>query len=34
MDILLAAAIPVVQLTGLLVVGLIFHVDRKPKGGE
>ena len=34
MDILLAAVIPVVQLAGLLVVGLVFRVDRKPKGGE
>lgn len=34
MDILLAAAVPAAQLAGLVVLGLIFRVDRKPKGGK
>jgi hypothetical protein len=31
MELLYCAAVPVCQLAGLVVLGLIFRVDRKPK---
>jgi hypothetical protein len=36
MDVLLAMAVPAVQIAGLVTLGLIFRVDRKPKrkGGK
>ncbi len=33
-EILLAVGIPVIQIAGLVVIGLSFRVDRKPEGGE
>ena len=33
MELLYCAAFPVCQIIGLVVLGLIFRVDRKPKGG-
>ena len=32
-ELLLAMAIPAAQIAGLVILGLIFRVDRKPKGG-
>ena len=32
-EILLCAAFPACQILGLVVLGLMFPVDRKPKGG-
>lgn len=33
-EILFAIGIPLIQIAGLLIVGLIFRVDRKPEGDE
>ena len=33
-EILLAVGIPVIQIAGLVVIGLIFRVDRRPEGDE
>ena len=33
-EFLIALGVPVAQITGLVVLGLIFRVDRKPKGDK
>ena len=33
-EILLAVGIPLLQVAGLVILGLIFRVDRKPEGDE
>ncbi len=33
-EILIAIGIPTIQLAGLVIVGLIFRVDRKPEGDQ
>ena len=33
-EILIAIGIPMIQLAGLVIVGLIFRVDRKPEGDQ
>ena len=33
-EILLAVGIPVLQIAALVVIGLIFRVDRRPEGDE
>jgi hypothetical protein len=33
-ELLFCAAFPVCQILGLVAIGLIFRVDRKPKGGN
>ncbi len=33
-EILFAAAFPACQVFGLVALGLIFRVDRKPRGGD
>ncbi len=33
-ELLLCAVFPVCQIVGLVALGLIFRVDRKPKGGD
>ncbi len=33
-EILIAIGIPMIQLAGLVIVGSIFRVDRKPEGDQ
>ena len=33
-EILIAIGIPMIHLAGLVIVGLIFRVDRKPEGDQ
>ena len=33
-EILIAIGFPMIQLAGLVIVGLIFRVDRKPEGDQ
>jgi hypothetical protein len=33
-ELLYCAAFPVLQIIGLVVIGYVLRVDRKPKGGD